>query len=60
MICPHCQKPIPRKITPKQKADVLKLLDQGYSTRDIEKLVGVGSSSVSRINKERKNEKSKN
>ncbi len=50
MICPHCRKPIPRKpIDAKIRADVLKLSKQGYSARDIEKVLGISFSSAAKI-----------
>lgn len=53
MICPHCRKPIPRKpIDAKIRAEVVRLSRQGYSSRDIEKMLGISFSSAARIVRE--------
>lgn len=39
MICPHCKKPIDRKIPPDAIALAQKLKDMGFSLRDIEKML---------------------
>lgn len=39
MICPHCKKPIERKISKKTIAEAKKLRKEGYSLRDIERIL---------------------
>lgn len=54
MICPHCGKAVSTRVTGEQRAQVLKLHDEGYSLRDIQGLTGVSFSNAGRIIRNRK------
>lgn len=59
MICPHCKKPIQRKILPKTKERVIRMKEQGYSFREIETIlmhegIKVSAASACRIWKAKK------
>jgi transposase-like protein len=51
MICPHCGKPLEKKIDDKIKKQAIALYKQGYSMRDIERKLEfrISFSSVSRL-----------
>lgn len=52
MICPHCKKPFPRRsvtIGSVKAAEIMELHKRGYSTREIQELLGISFSSAARI-----------
>lgn len=50
MICPHCQLPIVwKRLTPQIRLDIIKHHEQGFSLRDIERMVGVSFSTAGRV-----------
>lgn len=59
MICPHCGKPVEKRITAKDRQQVLVLHKQGFSVRDIEAKLQrrVSFSSAARIIREQGEEK---
>lgn len=59
MICPHCNKPVPRGLTPEAKRKAIELSKEGYSTRDIQSILGgvISFSSVARLLKLEKSKK---
>ena len=58
MICPHCDKPITFFVSDKQRKEIIKLTKKGYSLRDIEHLTGTSYSTVGRILRQHKVDKS--
>lgn len=62
MICPHCNKPIPRfrtrpsDVDPKIKKKAVELYSKGFSMRDIEHALNrqISIATISRILKEQK------
>jgi hypothetical protein len=54
VICPHCKKPIDRTVSKEIKQKALALLKEGYSTRDIQTILGgaISFTTVAPIRKE--------
>ncbi len=49
MICPHCKKKVTFRVSDENIKEIFKLSKQGFSLRDIDRMLGVSYSTVHRI-----------